>query len=67
MPIRITAVDTTTGETRESVVRDGDYVVIAVSPCVAELVDRAQGGRVDTLRVHGRIPQDGDQLWRPES
>jgi hypothetical protein len=56
MSVRVTAVDTETGETSEITVECGNYVIVAVDPC--RLVDEQHhlsGTSVLTLR--GRDPQ----------
>lgn len=56
MSIVVTVVDTETGERGEQIVRDGNFVLIAVSPCyLAGEQHHANGTTVLTLK--GRSPE----------
>lgn len=63
--LRVVATDLTTGRVSTCEVRAGDYLVIAVDPCRVEVVHEQDGGAVRHLRVSGRIPGPGDEIWTP--
>lgn len=65
MAVRVTVRNMDTGVEDTTVVRDGDYVVIALAPCEAHMVWERDGGKTRGLEITNRVPQSGNGLWRP--
>lgn len=63
--LRVVTTDLATGEVRRAEVPEGEYLIIAVAPCVSEVITEVDGGQVHHVRVSGRRPRARGDLWVP--